>query len=629
MDFALWKAAKPGEISWPSPWGRGRPGWHIECSAMCTEHLGTTIDIHGGGNDLVFPHHENEILQSEAANGAKMANFWVHNGMLQVQGTKMSKSLKNFFTVKDMLGLYTKEELRFYLLNTHYRGPLIYSEDALNEASASLKRLHNTVYDLRRAVVSANGTNDAADTIQRFEGSFSSSMDQDFNSRGALSGMFDMVREVNKLITDGSISKKGARDILTSLQKADEIFGILPGEEEIMTDVSGDIIQMLVETREELRKRKQYDLADSIRNKLADKGIEDPGHFRWGKMEMDESSAAMKKAIILSSGPIKISRDLRLPFRPSLSTAGPGAGSAAIVLGFEGVRVKKAITFEDQELELMSEGDHYILFRNGQKMIDKIEVRPTLFHAPEQAFFNLESKCIYDCKFCNTPRLGKDKTKNLDADKIVKMIVEAYERNELRCVSLTSAVAEVPQKTIDKMINIIEKVRERLGNDIPIGVEPYISSLDQIDMLRRAGADEIKLNIETFDRNIFEKVCGGQDLDHIFSSLEHAVNVFGRGKVTSNIIIGMGETDENVLAGLETLANMGVVPTLRSLRLNDLNIGPMTEAVGELAPVSAERMLHLVKEQKRILISHDLSTLSFRTMCHECTCCDLVPFRDL
>ena len=170
MDFALWKAAKPGEISWPSPWGKGRPGWHIECSAMCTEHLGRTIDIHGGGNDLVFPHHENEILQSEAANGAKMANFWVHNGMLQVQGTKMSKSLKNFFTVKDMLGLYTKEELRFYLLNTHYRGPLIYSEEALNEASASLKRLHNTVHDLRRAVVSANGTNDAADMIKKVRG---------------------------------------------------------------------------------------------------------------------------------------------------------------------------------------------------------------------------------------------------------------------------------------------------------------------------------------------------------------------------------------------------------------------------------------------------------------------------
>ncbi len=288
MDFALWKAAKPGEISWPSPWGKGRPGWHIECSAMCTEHLGRTIDIHGGGNDLVFPHHENEILQSEAANGAKMANFWVHNGMLQVQGTKMSKSLKNFFTVKDMLGLYTKEELRFYLLNTHYRGPLIYSEEALNEASASLKRLHNTVHDLRRAVVSANGTNDAADVIKRFEGSYSSSMDQDFNSRGALSGMFDMVREVNKLITDGNLSKKGARDILTSLQKADEIFGILPGEEEIRTDVSGDIIQMLVETREELRKRKQYDLADSIRNKLADKGIElqdtsDGVKWKWTK----------------------------------------------------------------------------------------------------------------------------------------------------------------------------------------------------------------------------------------------------------------------------------------------------------------------------------------------------------
>ncbi|WP_019177135.1 cysteine--tRNA ligase [Methanomassiliicoccus luminyensis] len=273
-DFALWKAAKPGEIAWDSPWGKGRPGWHIECSAMCTEYLGETIDIHGGGNDLIFPHHENEILQSEAANRKPLANYWVHNGMLQVQDAKMSKSLKNFFTLRDVLKKRTRQEIRFYVLSAHYRGPQVYSEAALEEAAASLKRLHNTVHELRAALGKTKGDDNAEALVSTFRGQFIESMDQDFNSRAAVSAMFDLVRETNRLLAEGKLSNEGVENILHVLGEVDTVFGILPSEEAAQEDRSGEIIEILIEVRNELRKRKQYDLADKVRDRLKEKGIE-------------------------------------------------------------------------------------------------------------------------------------------------------------------------------------------------------------------------------------------------------------------------------------------------------------------------------------------------------------------
>jgi len=273
-DFALWKAAKPGEIFWDSPWGKGRPGWHIECSAMCTEYLGETIDIHGGGNDLMFPHHENEILQSEAANGRPLANYWVHNGMLQVQDAKMSKSLKNFFSVREVLTKHSKEELRFYVLSAHYRGPQVYSEAALEEASASLKRLHNVYHELLSAQKRAQGSDDAKELVDIFRAKFIEAMDQDFNTRAAISELFEAVREINKLLSDGRLSGEGAKNILGVLKEMDSVFAILPAEQSSSEDRSGEIIDILIEVRNELRKRKQYDLADKIRDLLKEKGVE-------------------------------------------------------------------------------------------------------------------------------------------------------------------------------------------------------------------------------------------------------------------------------------------------------------------------------------------------------------------
>jgi cysteinyl-tRNA synthetase len=272
MDFALWKAAKPGEISWPSPWGHGRPGWHIECSAMVSQLLGDTIDIHGGGNDLIFPHHENEILQSEAVTGKPLAHYWMHNGMLEVQGEKMAKSLKNFFTVKQILERYKREEVRFYLLNTHYRGPLGYSDTALDEAAVALSRLHNTYRDLQASLKNANGSNDARDLVEKARTDFIAQMDDDLNTRGAIAVMFDLARETNKLLSEWKLSREGAQRILAFLHEADQMFGILPVEAPRAEELDG-IMQVLIEVRKELRKRKQYDLADQIRDMLAKQGI--------------------------------------------------------------------------------------------------------------------------------------------------------------------------------------------------------------------------------------------------------------------------------------------------------------------------------------------------------------------
>ena len=272
-DFALWKSAKPGEISWPSPWGDGRPGWHIECSAMCRELFGDTLDIHGGGNDLIFPHHENEILQSWAVTGKMLANYWLHNGMLEVQDTKMSKSLKNFFTVRQVLDVHTKEEIRFYFLNTHYRGPIGYSDAALLEAAASLKRLHNAYAALETAKSSASGTDDAQELVEKARADFIAQMDDDFNSRAAIAVIFDLVREINRLMAEGKLSASGVRRTLTFLEETDQVLGILPSTSRGQEDLDG-VIQIMIDVRKELRKRKAYDLADMIRDRLVAVGIQ-------------------------------------------------------------------------------------------------------------------------------------------------------------------------------------------------------------------------------------------------------------------------------------------------------------------------------------------------------------------
>ena len=293
MDFAVWKGAKPGEVSWDSPWGKGRPGWHIECSAMIRHYLGDEIDIHGGGNDLIFPHHENEILQTEACTGSHLAHYWMHNGMLETKGSdgktvKMSKSLKNFFKVDDVAKKFDKYTIRFYYLNTHYSSPLAYGEENMLEAQAALKRLWNNYRDLQACARDgpSGSPDNAAQAVCKAREGFTSSMDDDFNTRAAIESLFDLARTTNKMLADKTITKEGAETVLGFLDEIDDVLGIFP-EKEKDDGSFADVMGILVDLRKELRKRKQYDLADMIRDRLSEAGyaIEDSADgAKWKKI---------------------------------------------------------------------------------------------------------------------------------------------------------------------------------------------------------------------------------------------------------------------------------------------------------------------------------------------------------
>jgi len=273
-DFALWKGAKPGEISWPSPWGDGRPGWHIECSAMSLKYIGPTVDIHGGGSELIFPHHENEIQQSEAANGQKFVKYWMHNGLLMINDEKMSKSLKNFFTMKEVFKEYDPSTIRFFLLNTHYRQPLNYDTETLNEAKKSLERLQNTYYELIEQKEKGQGTEDGAAVIKKAVEDFEASMDDDFNTRDALATMFSLAREANRLIAEKKLSNIGIENILDAMEDFDSIFDILKRAAVWKDDLQVGLIELFLQVREEARKKKDFATADSIRDGLAKLNVE-------------------------------------------------------------------------------------------------------------------------------------------------------------------------------------------------------------------------------------------------------------------------------------------------------------------------------------------------------------------
>jgi biotin synthase-related radical SAM superfamily protein len=344
-------------------------------------------------------------------------------------------------------------------------------------------------------------------------------------------------------------------------------------------------------------------------------------------MEAD-LSLAMKKAILITGGQLKIPKDMVLPFTPSRSTAGPGAGSTSIVVAFEGARCKKAISRESGEFELVPKEGGYRMLRNGRPFLEDVEIRPTIAHAPEQAFFNLAQDCIYDCKFCASRKLDQRITKDLSPERVVQMAIEASKREGFKSVAFTSAVVESPEKTVERMLFVVREVRKALP-DVPIGVEPYLSKLSDVDDLKGAGADEIKLNIETFDRERFAKVCGKLHYDFVLEALDHAVEVFGKGKVTTNLLVGLGESDGNLLDGVRYFAERGIVATLRPLRINSFNREPLTEALGPLEPVTPERIVDLATKAKAIMEENGITSKTYHTMCHECGCCDIVPFRDL
>ncbi|MBQ1448928.1 MAG: cysteine--tRNA ligase, partial [Coriobacteriales bacterium] len=233
LDFAVWKAAKPGEPSWPSPWGEGRPGWHIECSTMAKKHLGETIDIHGGGQDLTFPHHENEIAQSEACNGVPFARYWMHNGYIDVDGKKMSKSLNNFFTVRDIREKYSGDVIRFFLLSGHYRSPINFSDVLMEQSKQGYERIATAIETLE--FLSANGTDEPmADeasktaSLDKFRDKFIEAMDDDLNTADGIAAVFELVSEINLTVKDGA-SKSYAKEALARIKELTDVLGIFGG----------------------------------------------------------------------------------------------------------------------------------------------------------------------------------------------------------------------------------------------------------------------------------------------------------------------------------------------------------------------------------------------------------------
>lgn len=275
LDFALWKARKADdEIAWESPWGMGRPGWHIECSAMAKKHLGDTIDIHAGGQDLQFPHHENEIAQSECCNGVPFANYWMHNGYITIDNEKMSKSKGNFFTVRDILADYDGEVIRFFLLSGHYRNPINFSDKLMEQAKAGLSRMRNAKENLRHLISHGNGDMTGEEKAKlegydRFRDEFKKAMDDDLNTADAIAAVFELVTAINTDIKDGA-SREFAEKSLDMLTELTQVLGLLQQEED---DGIEDDIQALIDERQEARKNKDFARADEIRDMLRERGI--------------------------------------------------------------------------------------------------------------------------------------------------------------------------------------------------------------------------------------------------------------------------------------------------------------------------------------------------------------------
>ena len=278
MDFALWKKQKPGEPAWESPWGMGRPGWHIECSAMATKFLAKTIDIHSGGQDLIFPHHENEIAQSECAHGVTFSNYWMHNGYINIDNRKMLKSLGNFFTVREVAAEFDYEVIRFFMLSAHYRSPINFSKTLMDSAKSSLDRIYNCLSDMKFAAENAESRTEFTEaelaykkTIEDLKVKYIAAMDDDLNTADAISVIFEIVSEANKAITaDSGFAKEIITFTIDTIRELGGVLGLLAEKND---DGLSDEIQALIDERAEARAAKNWAKSDEIRDRLREMGI--------------------------------------------------------------------------------------------------------------------------------------------------------------------------------------------------------------------------------------------------------------------------------------------------------------------------------------------------------------------
>ncbi len=282
MDFCLWKSAKPGEPYWESPWGQGRPGWHIECSAMAGRFLGKTIDIHCGGQDLISPHHENEIAQSECANGCDFARYWMHNGYINVDNRKMSKSLNNFFTVREVANVYGYEPIRYLMISSHYRSPINYSTDILEQGKNALERLYTCRDNLDFALKNAAEGGETPEFLEKYKQEFIDAMDDDFNTADAMGVLFSMVREINTMVASGP-SKAEVEAAIALFDQLTYVLGLVYNRK---TDDLDAEVEALIEQRTAARKAKDFKTADAIRDKLKEMGItleDTPQGVKWSR----------------------------------------------------------------------------------------------------------------------------------------------------------------------------------------------------------------------------------------------------------------------------------------------------------------------------------------------------------
>ncbi|MGL5936459.1 MAG: cysteine--tRNA ligase [Cetobacterium sp.] len=282
LDFALWKKAKEGEPFWNSPWGKGRPGWHIECSAMSNKYLGPTFDIHGGGQDLIFPHHENEIAQSKCGTGGEFARYWIHNGYINVKGEKMSKSLGNFFLLREVLEQFEGRVVRFFILSSHYRKPIDFSDNELVQSKAGLERIENAVSRGKEILTSKpieNGSDliELKETLEISKDKFIRCMDEDFNTAGGIGAIFELVKELNKAGEIDKISKVGFEVLEDTIEYIrvvmEEVFGVLLKVEVQVGDMTTELIEFLLELRREARDNKDWAFSDKVRDRLLEMGI--------------------------------------------------------------------------------------------------------------------------------------------------------------------------------------------------------------------------------------------------------------------------------------------------------------------------------------------------------------------
>ncbi|GGA04450.1 cysteine--tRNA ligase [Paenibacillus marchantiophytorum] len=285
QDFVLWKAAKPGEIYWDSPWGQGRPGWHIECSAMVRKYLGETIDIHGGGHDLTFPHHECEIAQTEAVTGQPMANYWMHNAFLNIDNEKMSKSLGNGILIRDLVKQIKPEVFRFFMLSAHYRNPLNFSDESLKQAANALERIQNAYDNLKHRLATASDSSEVdpqlTDRVAAIVAQFVDKMNDDFNTPDAITAVFELVAEANLYLQQERVHAAVLQLFINQLQAFDQTLGILS---QLADELLDEEIEQLIIDRTEARKSKNWARADEIRDLLTEKGIyleDTPQGIRW------------------------------------------------------------------------------------------------------------------------------------------------------------------------------------------------------------------------------------------------------------------------------------------------------------------------------------------------------------